>query len=83
MTGVQTCALPICESGAGTLLILSQVVLSFQLPFAIIPLIMFTADKRKMGTLTAPMWQTVLAVLAAALIIALNIKLLYDFASGL
>jgi len=71
------------ESGAGTLLILSQVVLSFQLPFAIIPLIMFTADKRKMGTLTAPMWQTVLAVLAAVLIIALNIKLLYDFASGL
>lgn len=69
------------ESGAGTLLILSQVILSLQLPFAIVPLIMFTADKHKMGTLTAPMWQTVLAVVAATLIIALNMKLLYDFAS--
>ncbi|HEY9213929.1 MAG TPA: divalent metal cation transporter, partial [Ancylobacter sp.] len=71
------------ETGAGTLLILSQVILSLQLPFAIVPLIMFTADKRKMGVLTAPRWQTVLATVAAALIIALNMKLLYDFASTL
>ncbi|HSI39135.1 MAG TPA: Nramp family divalent metal transporter [Xanthobacteraceae bacterium] len=70
------------ESGAGALLILSQVVLSLQLPFAIVPLVMFTADRRKMGAFAAPMWQTVLASLAAALIISLNIKLLVDLAFG-
>ena len=57
-------------------------ILSFQLPFAIIPLIMFTADRRKMGVLIAPRWVTALAVLVAAIIIALNVKLLVDFASG-
>ncbi|WP_029348905.1 Nramp family divalent metal transporter [Bosea sp. 117] len=70
------------ESGAGALLILSQVILSLQLPFAIVPLIVFTADKRKMGIFTAPLWQTVLAAIAAALIISLNIKLLFDLATG-
>lgn len=70
------------ESGAGALLILSQVILSLQLPFAIVPLIMFTADRRKLGPLVAPRWQIVLASLAAALIIALNMKLLFDFITG-
>ncbi len=70
------------ESGAGALLILSQVVLSLQLPFAVVPLVMFTADRHKMGAHVAPRWQTVLAALAAALIIALNMKLLYDFVTG-
>ncbi|MDF2997372.1 MAG: mntH [Xanthobacteraceae bacterium] len=70
------------ESGAGSLLILSQVILSLQLPFAVVPLIMFTADKRKMGGLAAPRWQIVLASLAAALIIALNMKLLFDLVTG-
>lgn len=70
------------ESGAGSLLILSQVVLSLQLPFAVVPLIMFTADKRKMGTLVAPRWQIVLASLAALLIITLNMKLVFDFVTG-
>nr|WP_246519904.1 Nramp family divalent metal transporter [Ancylobacter lacus] len=70
------------ESGAGALLILSQVVLSLQLPFAVVPLVMFTADRRKMGVHVAPRWQTVLAALAAALIIALNMKLVYDFVTG-
>ena len=70
------------EQGAGSLLILSQVVLSLQLPFAIVPLIMFTADRHKMGTLVAPRWQTVLAILAATLIITLNMKLLFDFVTG-
>ena len=50
------------ESGLGKLLILSQVILSMQLPFAIVPLVMFTADKRKMGVLVAPRWVTALAV---------------------
>jgi manganese transport protein len=68
------------EKGAGQLLILSQVILSLQLPFAIVPLVMFTADRRKMGELIAPRWVTALAALTAAIIIALNIKLLYDLA---
>ncbi len=70
------------EKGTAQLLILSQVILSLQLPFAIVPLVMFTADRRKMGELIAPRWVTVLAVLTAALIIALNVKLLYDVATG-
>jgi manganese transport protein len=61
------------------LLILSQVVLSLQLPFAIVPLVMFTADRRKLGELVAPRWVTALAILTAAVVIALNIKLLIDF----
>jgi manganese transport protein len=70
------------ESGAGSLLIMSQVVLSLQLPFAVVPLIMFTADSRKMGGLAAPRWQIVLASIAAALIIALNMKMLFDVVTG-
>jgi manganese transport protein len=66
------------ESGTAKLLILSQVVLSLQLPFAIVPLVMFTADRRKMGALVAPFWVTMLAALAALLIIALNVKLIAD-----
>lgn len=68
------------EKGTAQLLILSQVILSLQLPFAIVPLVMFTADRRKLGDLVAPRWVTVLAALTAAIIIALNVKLLYDLA---
>jgi manganese transport protein len=67
------------EKGSAQLLILSQVILSLQLPFAIVPLVMFTADRRKMGELVAPRWVTALAALTAVVIIALNIKLLHDF----
>jgi manganese transport protein len=70
------------ESGTAQLLILSQVVLSLQLPFAIVPLVMFTADRRKMGALVAPFWVTVLAALAAILIIGLNVKLIADQVFG-
>src|SRR5947209_20059144 len=70
------------EKGSAQLLIFSQVVLSLQLPFAIVPLVMFTADRRKMGELTAPRWVTALAVLTAAVIIALNVKLIADFVTG-
>ena len=65
-------------SQTGKLLILSQVVLSFQLPFAIVPLVLFTADKAKMGALVAPRWLTATAWTIAAIVIALNIKLLFD-----
>ena len=63
----------------GKLLILTQVVLSLQLSFAVVPLVMFTTDRRKMGALVAPVWLAVVAVLVAAVIVALNLKLLWDF----
>jgi manganese transport protein len=59
-------------------LVISQVVLSFGLPFAIIPLVMFTANRKIMGTLVNQRLTTLLACLAAALIIALNFFLLYQ-----
>lgn len=65
--------------GTGQLLILSQVMLSFQLPFAVIPLVMFTASRTKMGALLSPRWLTLIAGLIAALIVALNVKLVIDF----
>jgi manganese transport protein len=68
------------ESGSAKLLIMSQVVLSLQLPFAIVPLVMFTADRRKMGELIAPRWLTAFAAVIAVIIIALNLKLLVDLA---
>ncbi|CEJ85555.1 putative manganese transport protein (MntH-like), Nramp family [Hyphomicrobium sp. GJ21] len=70
------------EAETGKLLILSQVVLSLQLPFAIVPLVQFTASRTKMGALVSPRWLTAIAVLIAVLIIALNAKLVYDFVAG-
>jgi manganese transport protein len=70
------------ESGVTQLLIFSQVVLSLQLPFAVVPLVMFTADRRKLGELVAPRWMTVLATVTAVIIIALNVKLLVDVILG-
>jgi manganese transport protein len=66
------------EAGTAKLLILSQVVLGLALPFSIVPLVMFTADRRKMGELVAARWVTALAVSTAAVLIVLNVKLLYD-----
>jgi manganese transport protein len=66
------------EAGTAKLLILSQVILGLALPFAIVPLVMFTADRAKMGELVAPRWLTVVTGLIAAILIVLNIKLLYD-----
>jgi manganese transport protein len=70
------------ESGTARLLILSQVVLSLQLPFAVIPLVTMTASKTKMGPLVAPRWLTGFAVLIAAVIVVLNVKLVVDFVLG-
>ncbi|MCB8840614.1 Nramp family divalent metal transporter [Aurantimonas sp. VKM B-3413] len=67
------------EKGAAELLVLSQVVLSLQLPFAVVPLVQFSADRRKMGSFRAPAWMLVLAVAISLLIIGLNAKLVYDF----
>ena len=63
-------------------LVISQVVLSFGLPFAIIPLILFTRRKDLMGTLVNKPLTTLLASISAALIIALNFYLLYKVFSG-
>ncbi|MGX7743630.1 Nramp family divalent metal transporter [Rhodopseudomonas parapalustris] len=70
------------EKGTGQLLILSQVVLSLQLPFAVVPLVMFTASRAKMGEFVAPRWLTASASVIAAIIIVLNIKLVFDYATG-
>ena len=56
--------------------------LSFQLPFAVVPLVIFTASKAKLQDLVAPRWLTVVASVVAAVIIVLNIKLIFDFVSG-
>jgi manganese transport protein len=60
------------ERGTGALLILSQVILSLQLPFAVFPLVMFTTDRRKMGPFVAPAWLRALAWPVAVLIALLN-----------
>jgi len=65
------------DSATGRLLIFSQVVLSLQLGFAIIPLIHFVSDKAKMGSFVIPLWQKVLSWVAALIIITLNLKLVY------
>jgi len=64
------------EGQVTNLLILSQVVLSFQLPFAVIPLVLFTSDRRKMGEFVNRRWVSALAWITAAAIIALNGELL-------
>jgi manganese transport protein len=70
------------DSGTAKLLILSQVILSLQLPFAVIPLVMFTASRSKLGTLAAPRWLTIVAGVVATIIVVLNAKLIVDFVIG-
>jgi manganese transport protein len=70
------------EEGTARLLILSQVILSMQLPFAIIPLVQFTADRRKMGNFAISGPVLALAWLIAAVIVVLNVKLLWAALSG-
>lgn len=71
------------ESGTAKLLILSQVILSLQLPFAVLPLVHFTSSKKLMGNFRIGMPLMVLAGLVSAIIITLNVKLLFDFFGGL
>jgi manganese transport protein len=70
------------ERGTGPLLILSQVVLSLQLPFAVFPLVMFTSDPKKMGAFANPLWVKVPAYTVAVIIAALNVYLLYYTFTG-
>lgn len=60
------------ERGTGQLLILSQVILSLQLSFAVVPLVVFTSDKIKMGRFVNPRWLVWLAWVVSAIIIGLN-----------
>ncbi len=68
--------------GTTQLLILSQVVLSLQLSFAVIPLVRFTTQRSRMGPMTAPLWLGILSWTIAALFVALNVKLIYDTLLG-
>jgi manganese transport protein len=71
------------ERGTGPLIILSQVVLSLQLPFAVFPLVMFTSDPHKMGPFVNPLWLKLLAWAVAVIIGALNLYLLYQTFVGI
>jgi manganese transport protein len=66
------------ERGTGALLVLSQVILSLQLPFAVFPLVSFTSNKHKMGDFVAPRWVQALAWTIAVIIAGLNVWLLYQ-----
>jgi manganese transport protein len=66
-------------SGTAKLLLLSQVILSLQLSFAVIPLVLFTGERAKMGEFTAPNWLKSLAWITAAAIVVLNAKYLSDW----
>ena len=63
------------DKGTYQLLLLSQVILSMQLPFAVIPLIHFTSDRERMGSFANSLWVRVLAWSAAIVIIGLNVRL--------
>ncbi|MFZ4621145.1 MAG: Nramp family divalent metal transporter [Bacteroidota bacterium] len=70
------------DKGSYDLLILSQVVLSMQLPFAVVPLIKYTSDKSKMGEFVNKMWVQVISWTVAIIIIGLNARLAYQTISG-
>jgi manganese transport protein len=70
------------ERGTGQLLILSQVILSLQLSFAVVPLVMFTGDTHKMGPFANPGWVKAVAWTVALVIAALNSYLLWQTFAG-
>lgn len=66
------------DQGSYDLLILSQVILSMQLPFAVIPLIQYTSDKSTMGEFASKAWVQILSWVVAIIIVGLNAKLVYE-----
>jgi manganese transport protein len=70
------------EQGTAKLLVLSQVVLSLQLSFAVVPLVMFTSDHRKMGEFVNSTWLKTLAWITASVIVVLNAWFLIQMAPG-
>ena len=71
------------ENGATDLLIFSQVILSMQLPFALVPLVLFTSDKHKMGSFVNSTWVKIVAWTATVIIICLNVYLVVYTLIGL
>ena len=67
------------ERGTGQLLVFSQVLLSMQLPFAVIPLVRFVSDRRKMGEFAISRPLAAAAWIVAGIIVVLNVKLLWDY----
>jgi len=70
------------ERAVDDLLVLSQVVLSLQLAFAVVPLILFTSNRRRMGDFVSPPWVVALAILVAVIIIGLNGNLVVQQVAG-
>jgi manganese transport protein len=70
------------ERGTSQLLVFSQVILSMQLPFAVIPLVRFVSDRRKMGDFAISRPVAAIAWIVAGIIVTLNVKLLYDTLFG-
>jgi manganese transport protein len=70
------------SKGTAQLLVFSQVVLSMQLPFAVIPLVYFVSDRKKMGNFALPVSMKSAAWAVAAVIVLLNVKLLSDTLLG-
>jgi manganese transport protein len=70
------------ERGTAQLLVFSQVILSMQLPFAVIPLVRFVSDRDKMGKFAIPVAVAAVAWLVAGIIVILNLKLLFDTLFG-
>lgn len=66
------------EDKTGDLLVLSQVILSLQLGFAIIPLIHFVSNKKKMGEFTIPLWQKIGSWISVSIIVFLNCQMLFQ-----
>jgi len=70
------------ERGTGQLIVLSQVILSMQLSFAVFPLVIFTSDPHKMGPFANPGWLKALAWATAVVIAVLNAYLLWQTFAG-
>ena len=70
------------ERGTGQLLILSQMILSMQLPFAVIPLVLFVSDRKKMGVFAISRPVAALSWTVASIIVILNVKLLFETIFG-
>jgi manganese transport protein len=70
------------DGATAPLLLASQVVLAFQLPFAVLPLVHLTANRAKMGDLVAPRWLTWVALVASAVIVSLGLIYIVDALRG-
>ncbi len=70
------------ESGIGRLLIFSQVVFSIQLSFAVVPLVLFTSDRNKMGQFVNSRWLLIMAWITTIIILGLNVYLLVQTITG-